>query len=100
MASTKRWPKGTWMELKDREALAAQMAEKNLSLDKLAWYAGCSKGMISHLVAGRRRTCTPLLATRISGALGVSVTLLFVPKVSTAQGRNVPGGKTPMPAAA
>lgn len=87
MDRQKRWPKGTWMQLRDRGELIEQMQRRRFSLEKLARYAGCSKGMVSHLTSGRRTTCSPVLAAHIAEALEVSVTMLFVPKVSTAQGQ-------------
>lgn len=81
----KRWPEGTWMQLSNREGLVDCMIEKKFSLDRLARYAGCSKGMVSHLTAGRRKTCSPVLAQNIAEALGVPLSVLFVPQVSTEQ---------------
>lgn len=90
----KQWPSGTWMELVNREGLVDCMEDKKFSLDRLARYAGCSKGMVSHLTKGRRKTCSPRLAENIAEALGVPVSLLFVPRVSTQEGRNVNQMKT------
>lgn len=97
MDRRKRWPKGTWMQV-NREGLVDQMERENFSLDKLARYAGCSKGMISHLKTGRRTTCSPTLAANIAEALGVSVSLLFVPQVSTPQRQNEKRPRTPVAA--
>ncbi len=83
----KRWPRGTWMELANREGLVDAMERRGFSLDRLARYAGCSKGMVSHLTSGRRKTCSPQLAQNIAEALDMPLSLLFVPKVSTQQGR-------------
>jgi transcriptional regulator with XRE-family HTH domain len=60
---------------------------RNFSMARLARYSGCSKSFISHLVAGRKTTCTPELAERIAEALEVPVTLLFVPSESADSGR-------------
>lgn len=90
----KPWPQGTWMELKDREGLVEAMAQRRFSLDRMARYAGCSKGMVSHLTSGRRKTCSPTLAQNIAEALDVPLSLLFVPKVSTQQGHSAHTRKT------
>lgn len=84
----KQWPQGAWMVV-DREVLVDEMEAKNFSMARLARYAGCSKGMVSHLTSGRRTTCKPELAENIAEALGVSLRALFVPQVSTQEGRNV-----------
>lgn len=76
------------MELHNREGLVERMAEKKFSLERLARYAGCSKGMVSHLTAGRRKTCSPVLAENIVEALDVPFSFLFVPRVSTTERRN------------
>lgn len=94
MTGRKRWPKGTWMQLKDAESLVRQMKKRGFSLDRLARYAGCSKGMVSHLTAGRRTTCTPTLAENIAEALDVDLHMLFVPQVSTQQGHIAKRTKT------
>lgn len=60
---------------------------RDFSMARLARYAGCSKSFISHLLAGRKSTCTPELACRIAEALEVPVTLLFVPNQSADSGR-------------
>lgn len=83
MATPKRWPKGTWMKLRSADTLRALMEQDDFSLGRLARYADCSKGFISHLLAGRRSSCTPELAARIAEALGVPVSVLFDARVST-----------------
>ncbi|WP_394940728.1 helix-turn-helix domain-containing protein [Psychromicrobium sp. YIM B11713] len=65
------------MRLKSVETLRALMNQEAVSIGSLAASSGCSKGFISHLLAGRRRSCTAALAARISSALGVPVTVLF-----------------------
>lgn len=85
----RRWPKGTWMRLQSADTLQALMAQRGFSLARLARYVGCSKGFISHLTAGRRRTCTPKVAERIAEALEVPLGILFVPSMSTSEGRTV-----------
>lgn len=83
MNTRKRWPKGTWMRLRSADTLRALMAQSNMSLGILAELAGCSKGFISHLLAGRRNSCGPDLAKRISAVLHVPLDVLFEAKQST-----------------
>jgi transcriptional regulator with XRE-family HTH domain len=71
------------MKLESAATLQALMAQRDFSLGRLARYAGCSKGFISHLTAGRRKTCTPKIAERIAEALEVPLSILFVPSVSS-----------------
>ena len=65
------------MKLRSADTLRALMEQDAFSLARLARYAGCSKGFISHLLSGRRSSCTPPLAERISEALHVPTTVLF-----------------------
>lgn len=88
MAPQKRWPKGTWMKLRSADTLRALMEQDDFSLGRLARYADCSKGFISHLLAGRRSSCTPELASRIAEALGVPLTVLFDAKMTTSGTQN------------
>lgn len=60
------------------------MEQYDFSLGRLARYADCSKGFISHLLAGRRSSCTPHLAERIAEALNVPLEILFDPRMSPA----------------
>jgi transcriptional regulator with XRE-family HTH domain len=83
MAHPKRWPKGTWMRLRSADTLRALMKQSDMSLKQLADYVGCSKGFISHLLAGRRTSCLPKTAERIAGVLHVPLEVLFEPKMST-----------------
>lgn len=84
------------MKLRSGKLLAGQMDARNISQYQLAEFAGCSRGFISHLVAGRKSTCTPALAERISGVLGVDLELLFDPSdlpVGQVKGANRRGGR-------
>lgn len=83
------YPKGTWMKLRSPDTLRALMNQDDFSLARLARYADCSKGFISHLLMGRRSSCTPQLAQRIAEALHVPVEVLFEPRASPSGGRNV-----------
>lgn len=76
------------MRLTSADTLRALMAQRGFSVGRLARYAGCSKGFISHLMAGRRRTCTPHLAERIVEALDVPLPILFTPSVSSGEHQN------------
>ncbi|GAA1891566.1 helix-turn-helix transcriptional regulator [Williamsia serinedens] len=71
------------MRLRSPDTLRALMAQYDFSLGRLARYADCSKGFISHLLAGRRASCTPQLAERIAEALHVPLEVLFEVRVST-----------------
>ena len=71
------------MKLRSPETLRALMNQYDISLGLLADYSGCSKGFISHLLAGRRSSCTPILADRIARSLHVPTTVLFEAKQST-----------------
>lgn len=83
-----RWPKGTWMQLTSAETLKALMDQRGFSYERLARYAGCSKSFISHLVRGRKRTCSPRLAESIAEALSVPRPILFVERASAVSGRD------------
>lgn len=74
------------MRLKSADVLRALMQQDDISLADLAHYAGCSKGFISHLLAGRRSSCTAELGERLARALHVPVTVLFDVKVSPSTG--------------
>lgn len=78
----RRWPKGTWMKLQSGEILRAFMRQRGISERTLARYAGCSRAMISHLLHGRKTTCTPELAVKITEALTVPLEALFMPRMS------------------
>jgi transcriptional regulator with XRE-family HTH domain len=88
MNSRKRWPKGTWMRLTSATTLKALLDQRGMSLGRLARYSGCDKSFISHLTAGRRRSCTPALAERIAEALEVPLSLLFMPVMPDVEIRN------------
>ena len=86
--SRRRWPKGTWMELISAETLRALIKQRGLSYMTLGRWAGCHRSMISHLCAGRSKSCKPDLAQRIAEALGVPLELLFLPHQSSDTGLN------------
>jgi transcriptional regulator with XRE-family HTH domain len=70
------------MRLRSAETLRALMRQQGLSLSGLATAAQCSKSFISHLLSGRRNTCTNALAERIAEALDVPTRVIFVPSKS------------------
>jgi transcriptional regulator with XRE-family HTH domain len=75
------------MKLTSADTLRALMQQKDISYADLAAAAKVSKGFISHLTAGRKNTCTPGVADRITRRLDVPLRLLFVESVSTTNGR-------------
>lgn len=76
----KRWPKGTWMKLKDRDVLRAFVGPaKKMSGRRLAKYAEVHPSFIDHLLSGRRQSCTPRTAQLIAEALDVPLGVLFDP---------------------
>jgi len=66
------------------------MQQHQFSHARLARYADCSKGFVSHLTSGRRESCTPALAARIAEALQIPVEVLFDPRVSPTAGHLEP----------
>lgn len=70
------------MRLRSPATLRALMEQYGFSLGRLARYADCSKGFISHLLSGRRSSCTPELAARIAEALNVPLEVIFDPNMS------------------
>lgn len=83
-----RYPKGTWMKLKDKSILVAYMDNPRnpYSTGRLAQYAGCSRSFIGHLRTGYKTSCTPQLAQRIAEALGVPLEALFDLRPSAGSG--------------
>jgi transcriptional regulator with XRE-family HTH domain len=76
------------MRLKSPEILQAFMNQKKFSMGRLATYSRCSKGFISHLLAGRKTSCTEELAKRIAEALDVPLVALFDPRTSADSGHH------------
>lgn len=70
------------MQLKSPSSLRSLVGPepgKKMSGRKLARYSDVHPSFIDHLLAGRRTSCTPATATRISEVLGVPLDLLFTP---------------------
>lgn len=87
----KRWPKGTWMKLASAELLRAFVGpeeNKKTSGRRLARAAGCHPSFIDHLLAGRKSSCTPVMAQRIAEVLEVPVEVLFVPSIPSVKRRS------------
>lgn len=82
------------MKLTSPDILIAFMKQRGIGYDRLARYAGVSKGFISHLARGRKTTCTETVATRIAEALDVPRDVLFVRHLSAASGRNIPAQRS------
>lgn len=70
------------MKLKSADVLRALMEQNRFSLARLARYSGCSKSFISHLLSGRRTSCTPELAENIAEALNLPLSVIFEPRVT------------------
>lgn len=83
------------MKLRSADTMRALMQQDEFSLARLARYAGCSKGFISHLLAGRRKSCTAELGSRIAEALGVPISVLFDVEKSLSTGQNDMAQGTP-----
>lgn len=75
------------MKLRSTEILLVMMKDRHFSMARLARYSGCSKGMISHLCAGRKTSCSKELADNIAEALGVPTSVIFVERTSADSGR-------------
>ena len=85
----KRWPSGTWMRLQSADTLKALIKQRNLSLDRMARYAGCSKSFISHLTAGRKTTCTATSSPSASRRRLTFPLGFFVPSTDAERVQNV-----------
>lgn len=85
----RRYPKGSWMKLKDKSIFVAHMDNPRnpYSTGRLAQYVGCSRSFIGHLRTGYKTSCTPDLAERIAEALGVPIEALFDLRTSAGSGR-------------
>jgi hypothetical protein len=77
------------MKLRDRELLAAYMAQKDFSQARLGRYAECKRQFIWALLHGDRNTCTEGVAKRIEEALGLLKGTLFEDSKSSATGPTV-----------
>ena len=95
----RRWPKGTWMKLKDAEMLRAmigdplkrndvKMSGRTLAQRVINPDTGkpIHPSFIDHLLQGRRTSCTPRIAEQIAEALEVPLSVLFVPVAPNVSG--------------
>ena len=72
--------------MKPKTAVIHAMIEDSPhSYAAVARYVDCHKSMIGALATDPRKTCTPVLAQRLAGLLGVRVELLFDPSVPTSK---------------
>lgn len=86
----KRRPKGTWMKLRSPQLLQAFIGpepDKKMSGRQLARAVEVHPSFINHLTAGRSSSCTPKVADRIAGALGVPTDVLFEERVTSTEQR-------------
>lgn len=82
----RRRPKGTWMKLRSAELLRALVGpepDKKMSRRELARAIGKHPSFIDHLTSGRRSSCLPVTADRISRALGLPTEVLFEERLPT-----------------
>lgn len=85
------------MILRRPELLGSLMRGRHTNRS-LARRVGCSPSMIGHLRTGARTSCRPGLAERITGALGIPLSTLFVcePEICASEpGRDEPGVDSP-----
>lgn len=93
-ARRKRWPEGTWMQLRSGLLLRDIMDRKHLSNADVALHAKVQRTFISALVNARRSSCKPATAERIAERLEVPLEVLFVPKTSAVSGRRDKGERS------
>lgn len=90
----RRWPKGTWMKLKNPATLRGLMEDRGFSYADVASFVGCHRSFIGALCSTNpkhaKRSCSPRVATRIAEVLHVPVDVLFDPETSPGSSRSVP----------
>lgn len=93
----KRYAKGSYMRLKsvdllrafvvtkeDMEAYrAGKPIEQKISQRHLAEKANVHPSFINHLTSGRKKSCEPHTAESIAAALGVPISVIFLPEEPT-----------------
>lgn len=93
----KRYAKGSYMRLKSVDLLRAFVVtkedieayrqgkpiEQKMSQRHLAEKVNVHHSFINHLTAGRKKSCEPETAERIAEALGVPISVLFLPEIPT-----------------
>lgn len=77
-----RFPEGTFMQVRDRKALAKRRDALNYSLRDVAELLGRPNGFgfIARLERGEAKTCTPEFARSLAAVLQRDVTELFTPR--------------------
>ncbi|WHU45169.1 helix-turn-helix transcriptional regulator [Gordonia sp. L191] len=79
------------MKLRSPQLLQAFIGpepDKKMSARQLARSVEVHPSFINHLTSGRSASCTPKVADRIAGALGVPTEVLFEARVSTTEQHN------------
>lgn len=64
--------------LRDRQTLDQLVRQSGLSERELARQASLSHSTVTHLLSGRRRSCSPQTAKVLADVLGVDVWTLFI----------------------
>ena len=86
--AARRWPKGTYMQLRNPDLLRQLMRDQQVSQKQLAQFSrrangsAPTPGAINHLVTGRKRTATPAFAASIAEVLKVDVSVLFMERAA------------------
>lgn len=90
------------MKLRSAATLAALIDQekdaRGLTQAQLAREAGVTPPFISHLLSGRKTSCTPETAAAIARALGVPRRILWLPTRSSVRGRSINDVQTRVPA--
>lgn len=76
------------VKLKSRTLLLEYVAFRDLSVRTLADKAGVGRGIVGHLMSGKRKTCSPTTAKAVEKALGTPPGLLFEVRVSNVSASN------------
>ncbi|MGK9270455.1 helix-turn-helix transcriptional regulator [Williamsia muralis] len=67
------------------QAFVGPEPDKKMSARQLARSVEVHPSFINHLTAGRSASCTPKVADRIAGALGVPTDILFEERLSSTE---------------
>ncbi len=67
------------------QAFVGPESDKKMSGRQLARAVDVHPSFINHLTSGRSSSCTPKVADRIAGALGVPTDVLFEERVSSTE---------------
>lgn len=82
------------MRLTRPDLMRKYMEAHDFTQARMGRYAGCSRQFIWQLLNNEVTTCTPEIGRRIEEALSLLPGTLFVPSVSSADGRPVTPRKT------